>query len=164
MKKFYGIWRFITMFTRTHHWLIWIQSTPSYPISSRFLLILSSHLCLCIMSGLFPSGFATKYHAHFKSLLCVLYALFTNVFRIFEVLCIAICFCSIFSTESLSQVPPPYQANCTTLQQPYVRHHSLFCLSNFYSLLLERGLLMKSRNDKQQMKLAHKTFSEEYWK
>jgi hypothetical protein len=43
---FYGIRRFITVFTRSLHWsLSWassIQSIPSYPISLRSILILST--------------------------------------------------------------------------------------------------------------------------
>jgi len=67
VKKFpalYGTWRFITMFTRAHHWsLSWarcIQSTPSLPISLTSVPILHTHLCLCHVSGLFPSGIANQ--------------------------------------------------------------------------------------------------------
>jgi len=46
----YGIWRFITMFTKARHWTLswasWIQFAPLIPISLRSNLILSSHLCL----------------------------------------------------------------------------------------------------------------------
>jgi hypothetical protein len=51
------------MFTRAFHWsLSWarcIQSTLSQPISARYILI-SSHLYLGHLSGLFPLGFLTK--------------------------------------------------------------------------------------------------------
>ena len=61
---FYGTWRFITTFTSACHlplsWASWIQSIPLHPTSWRFILILSSHLCLGLPSGLFPSGFPTK--------------------------------------------------------------------------------------------------------
>jgi len=36
------------------------QSTPSQRLSLRFLLILSSHMCLGLSGGLFPSSFPTK--------------------------------------------------------------------------------------------------------
>ena len=36
------------------------QSIPPYPTSWTSILILSSHLCLGLPSGLFPSGFPTK--------------------------------------------------------------------------------------------------------
>jgi hypothetical protein len=41
----------------TLSWATWIQSTPSYPISVRSILILSSYLCLYLPSGLFLSCF-----------------------------------------------------------------------------------------------------------
>jgi hypothetical protein len=40
-------------------WARSIQSMPPHPTSWRFTLILSSHLCLGLTSGLFPSGFRT---------------------------------------------------------------------------------------------------------
>jgi hypothetical protein len=41
-------------------WARWLQSTLSKPISPRSILILSSHLRIRILSGLFPSGFPIK--------------------------------------------------------------------------------------------------------
>jgi len=58
---FFGMQRFITMFTRSCHWsLSWarcIQCTTS--VSLRSILI-SSHLCLGLPCDFFPSGFLTK--------------------------------------------------------------------------------------------------------
>jgi hypothetical protein len=53
---FYGTRRFITVFTRALHWSLFrarsIQSIPSLPVSLRSILILSTHLCLGLPSGL----------------------------------------------------------------------------------------------------------------
>jgi hypothetical protein len=61
---FCGTWRFITAFKRVlHYFLSWtrlIQSIPPHPMSQRSILILSSHLHLCLPSGLFPCGFPSK--------------------------------------------------------------------------------------------------------
>jgi len=61
---FNGTRRFITTFTRIHHWSLswarWIQSISSDPITLTSILILSSHLCLHFLSGLLPSGSLIK--------------------------------------------------------------------------------------------------------
>ena len=61
---FYAILRFITAFTSTCHlslsWASLIPSIPPCPTSWGSILILSSHLCLGLKSGLFPTGFHTK--------------------------------------------------------------------------------------------------------
>jgi len=60
----YATRMFITVFTKPRHWTVYrayrIQFAPSIPISLRPILMLSSHLRLCLPSGLFPSGLPTK--------------------------------------------------------------------------------------------------------
>ena len=73
---FHGTRRFITAFTSARHlslsWDSWIHSIPPHPTSWRSILILSSHLCLGLPSGLFPSGFPTI--ALYTSLLSPIHA------------------------------------------------------------------------------------------
>ena len=63
-SAFHGTRRFITALTNVRHlslsWANPIQSIYLHPISWRSILILSTHLCLCLPSGLLPSGFPTK--------------------------------------------------------------------------------------------------------
>jgi hypothetical protein len=46
---------FIAVFTRAHHWYLswirWIQSKTYQTVSLRSILMLSSHLRLCLASG-----------------------------------------------------------------------------------------------------------------
>jgi hypothetical protein len=72
LRKFpslYAIQRFITVFKTARHlslsWARSIQSTPSYPVSIRYILILSSHISLSLPNGVFPSGFP-----HHHNLVC----------------------------------------------------------------------------------------------
>jgi hypothetical protein len=55
-------------------WARWKQSTPSINISFRYILILSSYLRLGLHSGVFPSGFRTKFFTHFSPHPCALHA------------------------------------------------------------------------------------------
>ena len=61
---FHGTRRFITALTSVRQlslsWVSPIQSIYPHPTSWRSILILSTHLCLGLPSGLFPSGFPTN--------------------------------------------------------------------------------------------------------
>ena len=65
--------RFIITFTSACHlslfWTRSIQSLPQHPTSWRSILILFSHLCLGITSGLFPWGFPTTKVIYISKLL-----------------------------------------------------------------------------------------------
>jgi hypothetical protein len=70
----YGARRFITVFLRARHWsLSWarfIQSIISHIIFLTYILILSSHLRLGLLSSLFLSGFPLKPRMHSSSPPC----------------------------------------------------------------------------------------------
>jgi hypothetical protein len=57
LSAFYWIQRFIAVITRTRHWFLprprRIQSMPFNPISTRSIIILSSHLRLRLQSGMY---------------------------------------------------------------------------------------------------------------
>jgi hypothetical protein len=55
-------------------WVGWIYTPPPQPVSLEFILIPSSHRCLGLPSGLFPSGFPTNALYTFSSLSCVPHA------------------------------------------------------------------------------------------
>ena len=61
---FHGTRKFITALTSVRplslSWASPIQSIYPHPTSCRSVLILSTHLSLCLPSGLFPSGFPSK--------------------------------------------------------------------------------------------------------
>jgi hypothetical protein len=58
----------LMIFTRASQWTLswasWIQSTPSHPISLRFLLILCTYACIGFPRGLFSVSTATKILSH----------------------------------------------------------------------------------------------------
>jgi len=64
LPAFHGTQRFITALTSVRHlslsWACQIQSIYPHPTSWRSILILSTHLCLDLPSGLFPSAYSIK--------------------------------------------------------------------------------------------------------
>ena len=64
IPRIFGTWRFITVLISASNlslsWANSIQSPQPPPTSWRSILILSSHLCLGLPIGLFPSGFPTR--------------------------------------------------------------------------------------------------------
>ena len=85
---FYGTRKFITAFTCARHLSLSstssIQSMLSHPTSWRSILLLSSHLCLGLPSGLFPSDLLTKPCTHFYSPSYVLHAPPISLFTIWS--------------------------------------------------------------------------------
>jgi len=71
---FFGSQRFISFFTTDHNlslpWGRCIQSTPTHPISLRFILILSSHLHLGFLSGPFLQVLEPNVWKHFHLFIC----------------------------------------------------------------------------------------------
>ena len=61
---FHGTRRFITTLTSVRHlslsWASPVQSIYPHPTSWRWSILISTHLCLGLPSGLFPSGFPIK--------------------------------------------------------------------------------------------------------
>jgi len=78
-SAFYEARKFITVFTRSCHWSLswskWIQSTSSHTLSLRYILILSSHLCIGLPSSLCIQVFWPQLCMNFSSLWCMLHAM-----------------------------------------------------------------------------------------
>jgi len=68
---FHGTRKFITALTSVRHlslsWASPIQSIYPHPTSWRSILILSTHLCLGLPSGLLNTVLGTIFYAHFSS-------------------------------------------------------------------------------------------------
>jgi hypothetical protein len=137
----YGTQMFNTMLTKSHHWYpywaTWIQSTPSHPISLRFILILFSHQHLHFPSGLFISGFPTKImYSFLLSSMCatcpthlILLHLIThhsnNIWWSVQVMMLLIMQSSLASCHFLH-----LRSKCS-VQHPVLKHHqSMFLLQH----------------------------------
>jgi hypothetical protein len=84
VKMFLAVYRtrmFVIVFTRARRWFRtwdrWFQYTPAHPFPLRSILVVSSHLSLVLLSGLFHSGFITKilYTFHFSTVFTICFAL-----------------------------------------------------------------------------------------
>jgi hypothetical protein len=75
LEHFYGTRRYVTIFTRARYWSKSNQSTPPRSIYLRSILILPSHLCLDLPSGLLPSVLPIKTLCTFVYTPCVLRSL-----------------------------------------------------------------------------------------
>jgi hypothetical protein len=79
----------LLLFKRARHWILswtrWLQPVPSNIISLRCILILFSHLCLDLPSGLIPSAITAKmlYVPDFSSMHVICLYCFTHLERIF---------------------------------------------------------------------------------
>jgi hypothetical protein len=76
---FYGMWKFITLFTRNHHWSLYgpAEFSSHHPILFlKYILVLSSYLCVDIQNSLFFSALFTKTRS--ALLFCTIHATHTH--------------------------------------------------------------------------------------